>query len=441
MKTRTKINVLVLFIALITSLFTVSCKKEKALDSKDYSNIKIANWRDYIGDEFGIEGYIIDEGNGHPQIISDDENYLFDGLFPESEYLHLDMASRNDDLRRFHGRKVKIKGILEANTDQSIVGTASFLGDPSLATLRVSSINAIPIDSVSYFRPTTNWNFCERYPNVCSTFVTPIGIKCAILYSGGINASKAYTRYWNDIKFMYNILINNGYLAANIRVVYRDGIGNDGSIPVHYAATPTGFNDAVEYMKTKLNSQSKLFLMFNNHGGGYETSTGNNYGVLDANNDEAEASNKTDENYCYYGVSAPFLDDTIAAKINRLPFYELIAVVKPCFSGGLIWDLRGANRTIITSGTEFQTTWSNPGGQFGELTYNFFGAVTGMTPDGVVVDADINNDGKVSMYEAYIFCRDNERMKVIEQPQFGNSASGTPTTTPSSSGYGSNVFL
>lgn len=97
MKTRTKINVLVLFIALITSLFTVSCKKEKALDSKDYSNIKIANWRDYIGDEFGIEGYIIDEGNGHPQIISDDENYLFDGLFPESEYLHLDMASRNDD--------------------------------------------------------------------------------------------------------------------------------------------------------------------------------------------------------------------------------------------------------------------------------------------------------------------------------------------------------
>lgn len=84
-------------------------------------------------------------------------------------------------------------------------------------------------------------------------------------------------------------------------------------------------------------------------------------------------------------------------------------------------------------------TYPNPGGQFGELSYNFFGAVTGMTPDGVVVDADINNDGKVSMYEAYIFCRDNERRN--EQPQFGNSASGTPTTTPSSSGYGSNVFL
>jgi len=192
-------------------------------------------------------------------------------------------------------------------------------------------------------------------------------------------------------------------------------------------------------MKAKLNSQSKLFLMFNNHGGGFETSTGNNYGVLDANIDEPEASNKTDEDYCFYGVSQPFLDDSIAAKINRLPFYELIAIVKPCFSGGLIWDLRGSNRVIITSGTEYQVTYSHASGNFGEMTYRFFSAINGMTPDGVAVDADSNNDGKVSMQEAYIFVRDNDARP--EQPQFGNSSSGTPTTTPSASSYGSNVYL
>ncbi|HQV77447.1 MAG TPA: hypothetical protein PLJ42_03670 [Chitinophagales bacterium] len=439
MKNKLKLGItcLITFISLL--LMITSCKKEAPIKNKNYADIKSVNWEDRIGEEFEVEGFIISEGNTKPIITSEPENYLFDGLYPESEYLHLELQSPNDNLNSFHGKKVRIKGILEKNTDVSILGTAAKFGNSSLATLKLSSSSAQIIDSVSYFVTPTRVSFCDRYPLVCSLAITPIGIKCAILYSGGINSSKAYWRYWNDLKFMYRILISKGYDPANIRVVYKNGSGEDGEIPVHYAANPTGFDGAISYMKAKLNSQSKLFLMFNNHGGGFETSTGNNYGVLDANIDEPEASNKTDEDYCFYGVSQPFLDDSIAAKINRLPFYELIAIVKPCFSGGLIWDLRGSNRVIITSGTEYQVTYSHASGNFGEMTYRFFSAINGMTPDGVAVDADSNNDGKVSMQEAYIFVRDNDARP--EQPQFGNSSSGTPTTTPSASSYGSNVYL
>lgn len=440
MKTTLKTKFPLVLILFLVIGYATSCKKDKTTtDSSGYSSIKNANWRDHIGEEFEVEGYIIDEGNGTPSITSKDKNYLFDGFYPEVEYLHL-VLNRGDNLTDFHGRKVRIKGTLQANTENSIVGSAGLLGDPSLATLKVASINAVLLDSISYFtRPVRVLSFCQKYPLICSLSVNPLATKCAILYSGGINSSKAYTRYWNDLKMMYGILIANGYSAANIRVVYKDGVGNDTDIPVHYAANPTGFNDAINYMSARVNTRTQLFVMFNNHGGGYEISTSTNYGVTDNNSDEPETTNKVDENYCYYGVSDKFIDDTIAAKINRLNFGNLIVVAKPCFSGGLIWDLRGANRIIITSGTEYQVTWPHSSGNYGEMTYRFFSAVTGQTPDGTTVNADLNSDGQISMYEAYIFIKNNDARD--EQPQFGNSSAGTPTTTPSSSGYGSNIFL
>jgi hypothetical protein len=439
MKKVLKFNTLTLLAFIMLSIFSTSCKKNNNLSPSDFSSIKNDNWRDNIGKEFEVEGFVIDEGSGSTVIVSDNKDYELDGLFPEAEYLHIVFDSRNDNLSNLHGRKVRLRGILQANTETSIVGSAGFLGDKSLATLKFIPQSTKLIDSVSYFRQPSRVSFCDRYPIICSLSVNPIGTKCAILYSGGINSSKAYARYWNDLKFMYGILLSKGYTADNIRVVYKNGVGNDGDIPVHYAATPTGFNDAVEYMKPRLNTQSKLFLMFNNHGGGYETSTGDNYGEPDLNLDEPDLDLGTDENYCYYGVSDPFIDDSIAAKINRLQFADLIAIVKPCFSGGLIWDLRGANRIIITSGTEYQVTWPHASLNYGEMTYRFFGAITGTSPDGVPVNADLNTDGNISMYEAYIYIRDNDAR--FEQPQFGNSTTGMPTTTPSSSGYGSNVFL
>ena len=66
-------------------------------------------------------------------------------------------------------------------------------------------------------------------------------------------------------------------------------------------------------------------------------------------------------------------------------------------------------------------------------------AITGKTPDGVTVNADLNGDEKISMYEAYIYIKATEHRN--EQPQYNDDGTGNVTTTPSSSGFGAGVYL
>ena len=437
LKIKSKLTIAVVSVVMI--LFSLSsCKKKEVTTTEEgaFSKVKTDDWRDHIGEEVTIEGFVVSEGGSHlAKLVTQPEKYLVDAIIPESDYI---LIERDPDLANqlvlesLHGKKVKITGVLEETSDRSMQASASFLGDKSLAKVRINkAVNVTVIDNSIRFGIPTYINFCDRYPAVCSLVVTS-GNKTALLYSGGVNASSAYYRYWNDLKFMYNTLRANGYSAANIRVVYKNGVGEDADIPVNYAANPSGFNDAVDYLKGRMNSSSKFFFMMNNHGGP----------TADANGDDNRGgiSDNLDENYCYYNSSEKFLDDTIAAKINRLSMASMIVVSKPCYSGGIIWDLRGANRVILTSGTEFQVTYPNLAGTFGELTYNFLSAVNSKLPDATTtVNADSNGDGKISMYEAYIYIKTNEHRS--EQPQYSDDGTGTATTSPSSSGFGAGVFL
>lgn len=436
LKIKTKLTIAMMSIAMI--FFSLSsCKKKESLTTNEgYGKVKSDNWRDLIDNEVTVEGYVVSEGGSHlAKLVTQPEKYLVDAIIPETDYILLEV---NSDLANqivlgdYHGKKVRITGVLKATSDRSMNASSQFLGDKSLAQVKIDDPSKLVIidNNIKFGRP-TYLNFCDRYPIICDLSVT-IGNKTALLYSGGVNASSAYYRYWNDLKFMYNTLRANGYSAANIRVVYKDGTGEDTDIPVDYAANPNGFNDAVDYLKGRMNSNSQFFFMMNNHGGP----------TTDANGDDNRGgiNDNLDENYCYYNSSAIFLDDTIAAKINRMSMKTMIVVSKPCYSGGIIWDLRGTNRVILTSGTEFQVTYPNLAGTFGELTYNFLSAINGKFPDAATtVDADTNNDGKVSMYEAYIYIKNTEHRN--EQPQFSDDGTGTATTSPSSSGFGAGVFL
>ena len=437
-----------LSIMAVLMLLLTNCKKSENTPAKGaYADIKSDTWRDDIGDDVTVEGIVVSDGD-IAKIISKKELYELDGLANEDDYILLerDVALSNQIvLSLYHGKKVRVTGKLKANEDRSCITMTSLKGDRSLATVNiVDPSKLVVIDSISVIGRYTYWNFCDRYPIICNQIFIPITTKTALLYSGGIDASYAYGRYWNDLKVMYNMLLANGYTADNIRVVYKGGVGNDGDIPVHYAANNAGFDNAISYLKGRMSPLSKFFLMMNNHGGGNDTYLGTygNSGVNDANGDDNRGgiSDNTDEDYCYYNSAARFIDDSVAAKINRLPMASMIAIIKPCFSGGLIWDLRGPNRVILTSGTEFQVTYSHSSGNFGEFTYRFFSAIGKKIPDGAtVVNADINSDGKISMYEAFIYIKDNDVKN--EQPQYEDDNDGVGTRTPSSTGYGSNVFL
>ncbi|MFN8259774.1 MAG: hypothetical protein U0X41_02425 [Chitinophagales bacterium] len=426
-------------------LSTGGCKKDKNADDTGYGSIKNADWRSNIGDSFEVEGYY-DEVGGIGKLLDAPKHHDVDAPTPEKDYILIKKPTSLTfvpDYSQYIGRKIRIKGALLAATEPSLVGSSGLLGDISLATLQVGSLRLI--DSVSYFQRPGEFSLCDRYPALCQIVVNPFATKVAFLYSGGINSGSAYQRYYNDIKALYWILRNKyGYSDANIVVCYKNGLHDyaaSDTFKIDYPATTAGFNAAITDLQGRMSSRTQFFCFINNHGGGFSTSDNINYGgTTDTDADEPGSdSKKLDEHIYYYGEGTDISDDLLKTKINSLTFGTGIFLLKPCFSGGLVYDLRGANRVIISSGTEFQVTYPTLSGNYGELTYNFMSAITGKTPDGVTVNADLNTDGKISMYEAYLYIKANEHRN--EQPQYNDDGTGNVTTSPSSSGFGAGVFL
>ncbi|GGG42486.1 hypothetical protein GCM10010976_12530 [Bizionia arctica] len=410
----------------------------------NFSNIKNEQWRERIGQEFEVEGILVEE-NGVAKLLINKNDFYIDGLIEEPKYIYIDNISNLDNsinYTEYYGKKVKITGTCEENEDETIHISSLLIGDISLATIVINNPNNIQLlnPNIIIQRPPII-SICQVYPQICEFPIFQEN-KTALLYSGGINSGYAYSRYWNDLKLMYTILRDKGYPENKIRVVYKDGYGEDSEIPVHYAANQTGLNEAFSYLDEYMNSSTKFFLMLNNHGGGKDNFGRLSTGVLDTNGDDnrGSISDNIDEQYFYYNSSTALTDDYLASKINNLQMGSMIAVIKPCYSGGVIWDFRGPNRVIMTSGTEFQVTYSHSSGQYGEFTYHFFAAVTGEDPlTGSTINADINNDGQVSMYEAQKYILANDARP--EQPQYEDDNDGIGTSSPSATGFGANTFL
>lgn len=453
-KTTLNLCSFLVFLLLGTGLMITGCKKDKSTTTENnYGAIKTDNWRDNIGTEYVVEGYY-DEENGIGKLYTDPKLRLYDGLIPQESYILIEKPNTTTyvpDFTPYIGKKIKITGNLKAATEASLVNSAqlSGIGDKSLATLKTSNVSIT--DSIGVFNKTARFSFCDLYPIFCNGIQFNYG-KVAFLYSGGIDASNAHTRYYNDIKALYWLLKNKyGFSDNNIIVCYKDGKNdyisstNPGdSVKIDYPASKAGLNAAFSNLRRIMGTSTKFFCFINNHGGGYRASNGLYYGgAADTNGDEPSTDSKHyDEDIFYYNETTDIRDDSLASWVNSLTFNTGIFVLKPCFSGGLIYDLRGSNRVIISSGTETQVTYGHSSGNYGEMSHNFIAAISGKVPTtGASVNADTNGDGKVSMYEAFIYLKNAEEFKSDEQPQYNDDGTGTPTTSPSNSGYGASVFL
>ncbi len=269
--------------------------------------------------------------------------------------------------------------------------------------------------------------------------------KFALLYSGGLDYTQAKNRYWNDLAFMYNTLKSKyGYSDANIVVVYKNGFappGNDDMI-VDFAASESGLNQALLSLNSKMTmnpDDDYLFIFTTNHGGGYlipasagaGTDRGGADDTLRLPSDEIESAPKVDETIYYYVDPSSFppqnqklIDEDFAAKINALPFKQLITFQEPCFSGGMLWDFKplpAANNqaarkihiNIAASGeNEYSYSYSaNPiHNTYDAFSYHFTAALNGANHlGGPLLNNEIpaNYDGRpgTSVWEAFWYAR------------------------------------
>jgi hypothetical protein len=115
-------------------------------------------------------------------------------------------------------------------------------------------------------------------------------------------------------------------------------------------------------------------------------------------------------------------DDQLADLVNQLSAARITVVALPCFSGGLIEDLTSPTRVICTATIEEAVSWGNL------FIRNFVAALHGRNEYGGTVNADTNQNGFISMLEAFNYAAKNDYYDEI--PQYDDNADGVSHTDP-----------
>lgn len=441
-----------LMASFIAVLFFSSCDlgKVTTLIEPSIAKLKSSDYNKFMGVEVKVSGYMAFDEEGGAMLVSDLKVLESNNAMDEAQYIRLDkqmvqelLAQSKDE---FWGARVEMKAVVQESKDNNVQSMKELLGASSVVELRLKERPLVIAKRPQDWKYPTVIDICKINPLICHLSTTIASNHYALLFSGGVNAANAHARYWNDLKYMYQTLKKAGYSDDKIVVVYKDGNPGDatGEVIVDYPASIAGVDNAFAFLAGKLDGNDQLFFFATNHGGGYHVAEGVNYGGLsDSDGDEIDAQRK-DETIYYYNEAGQIADDLLKTKINSLGVGVLIAVLEPCFSGGLLRDLSGDKRIICTAANEFEFSWSRAGGLYDEFSYHFTAALNGNTPEGGVVNADLDGDGKISIYEAYRYAQWNDT--AAEHPQYDDNGNQIGTAVPVAGGtsdgaFGAGVFL
>ncbi|MFW9840828.1 MAG: hypothetical protein ACFFES_08045, partial [Candidatus Thorarchaeota archaeon] len=211
------------------------------------------NIADYIGKKVTVKGYIVRGPSGlvlvdHPFVLLN--NSMISGNM--LEFLG-DLVPDLEPLGRCREVECEVDPECDPFSEENI--KVKYLSQRILETTVISGIFEDKLLDSSVLE------------GLNLTQTLPIEQKYALLYSGGWRVDKAYFRYWNDLSYMYFILLLNGYPPDNIYVVYKDGVGEDTNTPVDYPATQTSMETAFQNLNQTLTADDKFFFFTTNHGG------------------------------------------------------------------------------------------------------------------------------------------------------------------------------
>ena len=220
----------------------------------------------------------------------------------------------------------------------------------------------------------------------------------AVIIDGGQYSTLNHVRYWNNCAAMYSALTYcYGYKDENIYVIMSDGtspeddrflfddldsspldLDGDGDDDVMYAATKTNITAVFNELSEKLTPNDHLFIYTTGHG-------------------QPNPNGGVDMWLWEELISAT----EFACEVNKVNAKTINIMMQQCFSGGFIPVLSQNGRVITTACAADEVAWSKETLTYDEFTYYWVSAVAGHTPDGSIVNADYNNDGYVSMKEAF----------------------------------------
>lgn len=400
-------------------------------------DLKGASWQDYVGLEVAVTGIFVTDPV--PMIVNSIEDVIMNTGKLYEDYLLLS----GDELAKIvpedlGGAKITVTGTVVAR-------------DP-----KDEDDDKVEVMMKLYeFHERLHMFYPYHFPIEWVEFA--IEDRYAVLFSGGINANSNYNRYWNDLKFMYSTLINEcSFAAANITVLYANGVARDNDMPVDDSATQANLEAAFADLEEISGSTDTIFFFATNHGGGFYVDRANPHwygGRRDTNGDEGaenisesawgidfDGDGSTDDFVAWdeelFSWGGDIYDDAFTAMFNENLMYDtLIVVLEQCFSAGLIPDMAQGQGDIIVMAAagQYEPSWAMaPDYNFDEFSYLVTCALNGADHEGNAVNADTNGDSEVTMDEVFNYARANDTAS--ETPEYEDSGDGVATSNALPSG-------
>ena len=241
----------------------------------------------------------------------------------------------------------------------------------------------------------------------------------AVLMNGGYSAGSNHVRYWNDLSNIYITLVDvYGFQDENIIVLCSDGLDpapdqsngqnsdpdldGDGDDDIMYSCVLENVDMVFAELADTLDGGSELFIFQTNHGSsvsGWET-------------------------LFNLWIMEELLDSHFAELLDALPDCEIICTFEPCFSGGFLDDIVVPPGPIVASSacSHEEYSWAMQNLEYDEYVFYWTAAVNGEDAYGDPHDADYNDDGIVTMDEAFIYAEEHDEQQ--ETPQYGDEPDG-----------------
>jgi hypothetical protein len=415
------------------------------LDLIPIPDLKGIDWHLFLGQEVAVEGYFVKDPV--PMLVAVPDVVRVNTPMPSDSYVLLSGAAAEAiDPAVYGGQRLRVTGLVGTGALGSPVPDGNPTAISSLAPFDLG------LSNVSFGLVGTGASlFPHDYAIDIVPSASPDPHKYAVLFSGGVDLLNAHVRYWNDLKFMYSALVGPlGFPQDHVLVLYADGFGMDFTMPVDGAATKAGLAAAFEQLRGVTGDDDLIFTFFTNHGGGFNTDTSTDllyggawdfgsdepgealyegaYGLdLNGDGDQSDTVSWDEELCAWQGLfgGGTVLDDDLAGIVSDLTFDRMIVLTGTCFGGGLIHDMaQGGDRILMSSAGEHEFSWSREDLNFCEFSFNFTSAIMGRDPDGNPVDADVNDDGDVTMVEAFNYARSHATAP--ETPWYEDSGDGIP---------------
>lgn len=186
--------------------------------------------------------------------------------------------------------------------------------------------------------------------------------------------------------------LNNGTYESSPLDLDGDGLAD-----IQYDATRSSITSVFNILNNTLTEDDDLFIFTTDHG---DTVGGNHVAMCLWNGEILH-------------------DYEFATYLNSISANQINVCMGQCYSGGFIDNISTDNIVISTACRYDEQSYARQDFLYDEYVYHWISAVAGETPYGVTVNADTNNDGYVSMSEAFEYANTNDLAN--EHPQYYTS--------------------